>query len=379
MAGQLFRWSASCFDIGYFLTWAQGFSNAMASIGWIKTSDTGQVNFATQVATFVVTQVTAAGTTATYQYASLSGAALANGMWVSIRGCANANFNVASGTLANLNTGASTFTLTITSTTATETPNASGWAATGLPQSSGTGVYEVWKMNDALQTACPVVLRVDYRNLGNTNNAGYIYFTTGQATNGAGGIYGGMSTTHTGNSYAVTPSTLEDCWFNGGTNWMGCVMWRTSGATQAPIYFAIERSHDSNGNDTSDYVTNVALGYDGSTAQTRQQTMFKPGYGAPTANEPNSSAVVVMGGNNGNGYGNNVGLSPVYPWVGKADNPMYSTVVGRQGDFAETGITNFTIYGSSHPYYMTGAQGIGWFGTYQNGNSRVNRVGLRWD
>lgn len=156
----------------YFRDWGSTISSAISTVGWVQTSDTGQINWTT------VTYPTAADT------------------------------------------------------------------------SKG---YEIWRMNDSLQSTAPLFLKIEY---GSGGGAGFpaLWVTVGTGTDGAGNLTGQVSTRRNlrcGNYTAtLTPGFVSGtssrlligfCIGNNGNN----------GVVTYGMVVSVERSHDTSGADTS--------------------------------------------------------------------------------------------------------------------------------
>lgn len=225
------------------------------------------------------------------------------------------------------------------------------WSTIVAVPASTTSVYEIWRFDDALQATNPVFFRVDYINLNGSYNQMGLAFTFGQGTNGSGTMFGALPqfivSQHTTSNQ--TSGVLFDCWFNGGSSWFALMMWRESGTPQ-PFILAVERSHDLSGNDTGDYLTVVCSSY----PTVAQQTLLK--YGAATMTPADNYWNVLMPHTASGTFGNYVGVSPVYPFIGKADNPMFSLIVASAADIGEGMQGKVNLYGSDHMYLFTGKQ-----------------------
>jgi hypothetical protein len=116
--------------------------------------------------------------------------------------------------------------------------------------------YEIREFTDALAATFPVVMRIEYRNGSNSNGEYAVWIQLGTGSNGAGTITGTlMPSTQV---LAKDPNALRNCFvcvepgllafaFHNNTG--------SSGGTAAISYTghcSIERTHDQNGDDTSD-------------------------------------------------------------------------------------------------------------------------------
>lgn len=174
-----------CDTNAHFQAWGNNISNAFSDAGWLKTSDTGQINWAT--------------------IASPAGA------------------NVVCG-------------------------------------------FEIWQMQDTLQSTAPIFFKVEYGS-GTTVNNPCIYTTIGSGSNGSGGLTGYLSPRFPQQSSNGANQCIS--FVSGSTNRFGIALWASGypsnsvfGIPGSPItsntatgimsFFSIERTKDTNGNDTAE-------------------------------------------------------------------------------------------------------------------------------
>jgi hypothetical protein len=256
------------------------------------------------------------------------------------------------------------------------------WSSLVLPGPNGY-VYEIFKSNDVLSSTFPIYVKFEYYGPYNSSYYnGTVYLTVGTGTNGAGTLTGSTGrmvpvATANVNSALAASNNLDDLMFYGssGSNF-SMLLWRTNstGITQ-PVYFSVERSKDNNGNDTASYALVVAAGY----GSTYQYTVWAPGIGYVYGSEPNGNWIILLSRNTTTGYGSNVGLSPIYPWVGKADNPGINTVQGWNGDFTEGAIAQLSLYGTTHSYFMTAGGGMQGIARQFLNTTGAAMIGMRWE
>src|SRR5271157_3642512 len=330
----------------HFMVWASAYGTALGNFGWIQGNDTGQVVW---VQTSInISQVAVVGPVATYTYdgTAVTGPALRIGMSLTIGGFTNGGNNVTATINALGGSGvSSTFAVTFT-TQVNETHAATGTttALSSAPTTAATAVYEVWHMADSLQSSAPVYMILYYYAQGGSTPQLDIWVTHG--TNGNGVPNG---------AYVILP-TLNFNFNNSGSN----ITFFFSGDTNRFLYFNdpsqsyqrsgsffIERSKDSSGNDTANYVVVAGWQY----SRGLQQTFFQNGSYMP--NEPHWTGVFPSypGSGGGAGVGTYLALSPVLPMIGGLGNPCLSVLIFDQNDFATNTSMTVNVYGVNHTYY----------------------------
>ena len=148
----------------YFRAWGKWISDSFSAFGWVQTSDTGQVNWAT---------------------------------------------------------------VTYPTTT---------WTSRG---------YEIWRMNDSLQSTYPVFAKIEYGSAG-TATIPWIRLTIGTGSDGAGNITGIIFSAMP--IYYGNTTTASACYASGSTNRIAVHMFK---AASQHWSFAIERTHDASGGDSN--------------------------------------------------------------------------------------------------------------------------------
>ena len=117
--------------------------------------------------------------------------------------------------------------------------------------------YQIWKMNDALQATAPCYVKIEYGNGGSSAWAA-LGITVGTGSDGTGNITGGELVTGFGNG-GSTNRIIYQLWQQGSSN-LGVkvsvdsnriCMYLWIGASYTSAFFAIERTHNASGADTS--------------------------------------------------------------------------------------------------------------------------------
>ena len=346
-----------------FKDWGAAPGAALAAFGWVQSNDAGQAVWTATL--FTLTQVTV-GATAVYAYSSFTGPAPRVGMSATFSGFTNAGNNVTA-TLTAVSGGSSGTVTVALSTQVNETNAASGTTTVSSVPPSGSSVFEIWQPGDGLQN---FFMRIDLANNGGSSPQVKVQIGTG--TNGSGTLTGSTLAQYTSTTSTNSGSTLFNCLFSGGTGWFACMIWRdiTAGAN---VFFAVDRSKNSSGSDTSTHVTFYALSGSGS----QQQTLVF-GVGAALQNGPQgvgtttwktfnctASSFVSAGFGISQAFNGNIKLATVFPFIGYDDNPSLVVAHASGSDFSELATLTTTIYGTTHTYIFSKNQNFsgGTFGT----------------
>ena len=239
------------------------------------------------------------------------------------------------------------------------------WTTVLAPGAASTIMgYEIREFSDALQATNPVIVKIEYGSGSATNNVA-INVTVGRVSDGAGTLVGDVSAT-----FAIkcsnTSTTAYDCYVSGASDRIGFAMF--SHATYL-LSLYIERTKSSAGANTSDGVNIV-----GTVANSNYQQYFaKKGLGNPlTVATPGICCLVPYSGTAVNG--SDIGLFPIFPLIGYADNPDLGACVYFTADIAAATSISLTILGSSHTY-ITVAGAIGTI----NGNTSAKSLAVRYE
>lgn len=111
--------------------------------------------------------------------------------------------------------------------------------------------YEIWRMNDALQSTYPVFIKLEYGS-GTTVTYPFLAVTIGTGSDGAGNLTGQLSTRRALTSTAS--SVLFPGFVSGAPNRLviapHCGQNGATGSSSHSFIAVIERSHDNTGSDT---------------------------------------------------------------------------------------------------------------------------------
>jgi hypothetical protein len=339
---------------GYFWSSLSTIPTMMANMHWLQKPDTSQMMWngmtLTQVASGSGIPV---ANSWVYTYTSLTGPALVAGRALTITGMTNGNNN---GTFPITAIGTGTFTVT-NANGAAEGPGSTGAVTIGTIPAAGSWVSEVWGPSDALQTGASIFyVRIDY-GVGTAATAGpRLRMALGTGTTGAcvlSGYY--TSNLEPSDATSITGGGVatSDCYYSGDTNRMGMTLWRSQAGNRAPLIFVIERTHDTNGNDTADGVTLVATGDNGAAILEANQTLGLTGAGAAPATSDKILLALGNGVNASSLYNNNIPVSVMFPEYGIYGNPLTGVVFLHTQDAVAGSLITANFYGATRTYIIS--------------------------
>lgn len=328
-------------SIGNFRAWASAPGIALASFGWKQADDTGQAVWISSVV--AITAAAIVGTTTTYTYTLSSGPALRVGMSLTITGMADAGNN---GTFTITALGAGTFSVVNAGGV-----NRGGQAGTGATTAQSVvgavTVYEVWRMDDTLQGAYPVFMKLTFNAI---NSYAIWNAQIGTGTNGAGTL--SNATSSMGNSpSSAGGAPLYDCLFSGDAGrFQMCLFRNCTAFTNIASFLSVERSVDTSGNPTGDFVYIQTSGY-ASGAKYNGQMLTSAGSVLTLRTVP-ELCVNADSTSQGAGYVSAFAITPVY---GYQRNPLLGQLRGCYNDWTELDNPPVSIYaGISHNYIIVG-------------------------
>jgi hypothetical protein len=227
------------------------------------------------------------------------------------------------------------------------------WSSIASVPTVGTYVYEMYTNTDALAT---FYFKIEYgTGSGSSNTGPNIRVTIGSGTNGAGTLTGFVTNamTQSGTGVITVPSTVTQyqCYFSAAPGRLGILLWRDSSSTSAPLFFGFERSCDSSGNYTGDFITLLlAMNASGSTRCIQQHSLaFGIGVNTGIANGSNAEWIALKNrGVSSDNFNGNFSVSPVFPSVDGFGNPHRIIMIGCLSDVTEGGV--ITIAAGNMPY-----------------------------
>lgn len=260
----------------------------------------------------------------------------------------------------------------------------------------GTSNYaqEVWGLADSLQSTNPFYIHLWYGTGTTASDPALLVQVTTQPTINLSAPYNGQNSgalefcnvsvqTFIGSNAAVGNSaTSYECDFSGNVDRFGCILWRNSTGSLSRI-LAIDRSKNSSGANTGNYITILTCG---TGANSTQQSLFSTSvatftWGASTqeaGSEYRWATLMPVTATTGVVNGNTL-VSPVWPLVGQIDNQSLAVVCGFSADWAEGATITPTFYGNTHTYLYTKSTGI--VGVINQGNNAggTGFPAIRWE
>lgn len=231
---------------------------------------------------------------------------------------------------------------------------------------SSTYVYWIFKANDSQASTTPIFVKVE---LGWSSTSPSIRITVGSGSSGAGVITGSVMGPYiitagssggvgTDNALANQGGGTYNCYFSGDAGSFRMLMWQNNAAVETIL--GIERSRDTSGNKTTDYVTMLSFCAETASNQATgfvQQTMMD---GSVTSREYNavsfvSSSGYASGAVQTEAFAGSVAVNQIFPLVGFSGNPMLGFCQAAASDVAESNgtVVTVSIYGANHSYLAT--------------------------
>lgn len=217
------------------------------------------------------------------------------------------------------------------------------WTSVTKPVAINTPAgYEIWRMNDSLQSTKPVYLKIEYGSGASTGYAS-MWITVGTGSNGAGTLTGQVGTQR--QIGPAGPSTASVAsYFSGTSSRLTAYLWDNTYHT----LIMVERSHDAAGADTGVGIM-VCLGA-ATNAKFSQFVPFSgaipPMYSAHNCCTPPSGSAT---------YGTDVYMFPVRCWGPGEMSPFKGLANYFNADIAvgsQITVTDWT--GTSRNFYTTG-------------------------
>lgn len=236
------------------------------------------------------------------------------------------------------------------------------WSTVTTPATGSTMQgYEIWRFDDALQSAAPVYFKIEY-GAAATNVVPCIVVTVGvgvqtiQSQAFVTGPAGGSTLVARPGLFVNTAGSTSNAsivsHFSGNNNRWCSAMWIRNGAVSSnePLLLSIERTKDSTGADTAEGLLIATLG---STTWNQWVYDFKIGAKSQIAT---TCGVLMPGAETTSGVnGANTAVYPLFHDDGCGFfNPGMNMMFYYNADFAAGTANTFTVYGASHTYMPLG-------------------------
>lgn len=253
-------------------------------------------------------------------------------------------------------------------------------AAAAAPVGANSKIgYRIYRMNDALQAASPIFLRIDYGSGGSATVPG-IWLTIGTGSNGAGTITGIAF-----NGGAFAAPTVTSAQTNAGvTNSYGSA---DSSRFQIMLFvstmvwvISLERSKSLTGADNGDGVILVYGDGTGSIgALSRVAYVVRTGGASPPAEVGVTCAI---SNQTASAFSADVGIGLPIPFKGIAQPIGLGVCIVNSGDFLAQAQIIMNVYGANRNYVLHDFAGSSCYVPTGAGNAslRTNtRIGIRYD
>jgi hypothetical protein len=208
--------------------------------------------------------------------------------------------------------------------------------------------YEIWRMNDTLQSTKPVFIKIEYGSGPAAATPAY-WLTIGIGSDGAGTITGILFARTQVPAVSNNTSATNKCFGSASTNRVTIAMFLDTG--NMPFWLAIERTKTPGTTTGEDNGTGVLLAFGVSTGSHKSQVL-PFGATAPTAED---GIQCILSRNNPTTYTGDQGIGLMIPMLGVAIQPGMNVCITMTADFAAFAQPAFTLYGASHTYQQMGS------------------------
>jgi hypothetical protein len=240
------------------------------------------------------------------------------------------------------------------------------WSTIGTPPVGGAFVYEVWKSADALTSACPITLKIEYGCNAAANGPAIAYTVGTNGTDGAGGMQAPHGARCVVGFYSSEDSTSVQypCYVSADTGRFSFVMFDDGVIGFPHAYycanFSLSRSVDHTGVATGDYVFVCSFpGTPGVGIASFQQVIHNAGVGGVEPLLSVDALIAVPNSTDVSVSGANCLLSPVFPFVGTLGNPTGDIFMGHTSDFSDGAVVSMLVYNVSKNFIVHN-QAIAW-------------------
>lgn len=253
------------------------------------------------------------------------------------------------------------------------------WATVTRPLAVNTFQgYEIWRFNDALQATVPVYFKIEYGS-GNASAAvPGIRMQVGSSSNGSGTLGGQLSCQTRIGSNSSSAATPYSCKVSGASNRIIVAFFITDLSNSQPFLFAIERTKDTSGSDTSEGVffqwgATFCQNITGPNASGVMWGQFIP----PSGAVPVQSRTIAPGNENTTVDGaDTIVYAPVMAFP-RIKNPGRNLLAYRFADISPTfQVLAGTIYGQAQTFMNVG---MTWLSFVNGVTSNQGAILMRWD
>lgn len=205
--------------------------------------------------------------------------------------------------------------------------------------------YEIWRMNDALQSTVPIFMKLEYGS-GNGATCPGLWVTLGTGSNGTGSLTGVTSIRQQISGAGVTASVTNN-YFCGDTNRFWFALFGLTAANCELL--SVERTVDSAGDLTGEGALMIERAL-----SAWKQVHWNAVLGQPTATwETTIGALVPLTAPLGV-YGTQVAVYPIYHHKGIFLDPGLNALTYFDATMGQLSPLTLTHYGASHTYLPLG-------------------------
>ncbi|MGL4618736.1 MAG: hypothetical protein ACRCZS_06705 [Chroococcidiopsis sp.] len=205
--------------------------------------------------------------------------------------------------------------------------------------------YELRRFDDALQASAPVFIKIEVGSGGSSNQG--IRLTAGLGTDGAGNITGNASLPKVFGSTNTMPSGLHTHLVSGANNRIAVCLGSTTNSNG--IFFAVERSRDTQGNPTANNI--ILTGHSSGSGGRYAKRVPFDGAVPPDDFFCNIGSIGNTGVNKGKAF-----TAPIYPNEnGELLNPGLNQICYYTGDVPVGTVDVVSMYGINRTYQYLGS------------------------
>lgn len=242
------------------------------------------------------------------------------------------------------------------------------WVTVTNPGSSVVAGYEIWRMNDALQSSAPIFMKIEYATSAVANTPA-IWVTLGSGSNGTGTLSGVLSLRTT-----VTPSanttTAVNWYFSGDTDRF-CFACVGAGSTTS-FLFSVERTVNVSGVRSTEGALMVAR-----TANGWAQCAWNAVTGPYTATWEILPGVLAPAVAPAGVFGSQVAVYPLFHNKGVFLPPGLNIMGFIDATMSQLSAVTFNVYGNPHQYIPLSQAG---FAGFARGGLTGNMIAMiRWE
>jgi hypothetical protein len=209
------------------------------------------------------------------------------------------------------------------------------WATVAVVPTAGNFVYEVFQATDSLAGTAPIFVKLEYTLNG-------IAVTVGLGSNGAG-VLVSASQRNVSGTWVASAAFSGNIRVSGNAGTLAFCLWSNRPNNLSQSVFTVERSWDSDGGATADFVSYFCVL---AAACAHQICNYSGGAWNPAI----AVLLTLLPASASASVGNNLGCSPAFPYNGRAENPSVTFGVMKEADAVNEGTISIDLYGVTHTF-----------------------------